>query len=382
VNETILLRISQIIIEYAKKNQVVEYNPISNKLGGIISPIRLNEPLGEISKRCIQHGFPPLSAIVVNQKTKRPGEGFFTWVAEQMGYPNLPHSKWEEFYEKQERKVFEYKDWDTFLLKGFTVKGNNGNAASHTTNINELVKAKDYLKGRRTKYYILTIKDFVETQQKGPFRYHVLILENDKLIKRDTVEDGVKKQLLTPAKRKGIQLLLEHFMQITSDIVTMAHYKPDRQGVELWEKETITSLESLIQEERFQILNRTAENDIEAEESQEESYYKEGGILEYYGTRYERNPTNRAKAIEIHGTTCRACGFNFEEVYGERGKDFIEVHHLNPLFSIGKEININPEIDLIPVCSNCHRMIHRKKNDVLTIEELKYILNSNIIVTQ
>jgi predicted HNH restriction endonuclease len=375
VNEAILQRISQIIIEYAKKGQVVEYNQISNKLGGIISPIRLNEPLGEISNRCIQHDFPPLSAIVVNQKTKRPGEGFFTWVAAQMGYPNLPHSKWEEFYEEQEGKVFNCNDWDSFLVKGFTVKSKSGNTYSNTTNLEDILKAKDYLKGKQTKYYILTIKDFVETQRQGPFRYHVLILENDKLIKQDTVEHSIKKQLLTPAKRKGIQLLIEHFSQITSDIVTMVHYKPDRQGNELWEKEAVTSVDSLIMEDRFHILIHTVENDIEAEKLQEDSYHKDGKVIEYYGTRYERNPINRVRAIEIHGTKCKACGFDFEKVYGERGRGFIEVHHIKPLFSIDKEIEINPETDLVTVCSNCHKMIHRKKNTVLTINELKLLLN-------
>lgn len=381
VNETILKRISQIIIEYAKVGQVIEYNQISNKLGGIISPIRLNEPLGEISNRCIQHGFPPLSAIVVNQKTKLPGDGFFTWVAAQMGYPNLPHSEWEEFYKKQEEKVFDCHDWDTFLLKGFAKKSNSGSSNSNTINLEEILKAKDYLKGNQTKYYILTVKDFLETQQQGPFRYHVLILENDKLIKQGTLEHISKKQLLTPAKRKGIQLLLEHFTQITSKVVTMTHYKPDRQGQDLWEKETITSLEALIKEERFQILSQTVKNDIDAEQSQEDFYYKDGKLIEYHGTRYERNPVNRARAIEIHGTICKACGFDFEKVYGERGRGFIEVHHINPLFSIDKETDINPETDLIPVCSNCHRMIHRKKNTVLTIEELKLLLNEKLTVS-
>jgi predicted HNH restriction endonuclease len=382
VNETILKKISQIIIEYAKIGQVIEYNQISNKLGGIISPIRLNEPLGEISNRCIQQGFPPLSAIVVNQKTKLPGDGFFTWVAAQMGYPNLPYSEWEGFYREQEEKVFDCHDWDTFLRKGFAMKSNSGSSNSNTTNLEEILKAKGYLKGNQTKYYILTVKYFLETQQQGPFRYHVLILENDKLIKQGIVEHSSKKQLLTPAKIKGIQLLLEQFTLINPTDVTMVHFKPDRHGQELWEKETVNSLDSLIKEERFRILDLIVKHDIDAEESQDDSYYRDGKIIQYFGTRYERNPVNRARAIEIHGTSCKACGFNFKEVYGERGKDFIEIHHLKPLFTLGKESDIDPAIDLIPVCSNCHRMIHRKKDDVLDIGELKEILSRSLTKIQ
>lgn len=57
---------------------------------------------------------------------------------------------------------------------------------------------------------------------------------------------------------------------------------------------------------------------------------------------------------------CEACGFDFQKVYGERGKDFIECHHENPLaltFGTAKT-TIN---DLILLCSNCHRMVHRHK---------------------
>lgn len=101
----------------------------------------------------------------------------------------------------------------------------------------------------------------------------------------------------------------------------------------------------------------------------------EGTARTYFGKRYERDPENRRRAIELHGISCQVCGFNFEEVYGERGKDFIEVHHMKPLSTFGGEsVEIDPQTDLIPLCSNCHRMIHRRIDDVLTVEQLKQIL--------
>ena len=45
---------------------------------------------------------------------------------------------------------------------------------------------------------------------------------------------------------------------------------------------------------------------------------------------------------------------------------FIEVHHIVPLHSIEGEVTVNHVTDLIPVCSNCHRKIHRKKDNILT----------------
>lgn len=66
-----------------------------------------------------------------------------------------------------------------------------------------------------------------------------------------------------------------------------------------------------------------------------------------------------------------ACGFDFEAVYGEAGKDFIEVHHIKPLSDVGEDVEVDPEKDLVCVCSNCHRIIHRKKDGICTIEEVK-----------
>lgn len=90
-------------------------------------------------------------------------------------------------------------------------------------------------------------------------------------------------------------------------------------------------------------------------------------------TYFERNPKLRKDAIAYHGTKCAACGFSFSEKYGDLGNNYIEIHHLKPHASIKGIRDIDPKTDLIPVCSNCHRMIH-KSNPMLTIDELKKII--------
>lgn len=102
---------------------------------------------------------------------------------------------------------------------------------------------------------------------------------------------------------------------------------------------------------------------------------KEGSKKVFYTNRYERNPKNRKECIKYHGTKCAVCGFNYQKAYGEWGKDYIEVHHIIPLHTLDEEIAVNPITDLLPICANCHRMIHRKKNNVLTVSQLKNILN-------
>lgn len=125
------------------------------------------------------------------------------------------------------------------------------------------------------------------------------------------------------------------------------------------------------------VTEREMKDDIESENKEVYEVRSEGCAIKYYTTRYERDPRNRKAAIKIHGTKCMACGFDFEKVYGERGKDYIEVHHVIPLASRDEEMQISPETDLIVVCANCHRMIHRKKNQILSLEELRQIIAEN-----
>lgn len=111
--------------------------------------------------------------------------------------------------------------------------------------------------------------------------------------------------------------------------------------------------------------------DVRAEDHEEAAARPEGALKEFYGKRYERDPRNRRTAIEYHGLRCKVCGFSFSDFYGARGEGFIEIHHIKPLGAIKKREAVNPITDLLPVCANCHRMIHRRIEDVLSIEELQ-----------
>lgn len=75
---------------------------------------------------------------------------------------------------------------------------------------------------------------------------------------------------------------------------------------------------------------------------------------------------------------CEACGFNFEKTYGEQGKGFIETHHTIPIHEAdikGNRMKVKEALEKTAlVCSNCHRMIHRKKNKMLSMKELKQLL--------
>ena len=87
----------------------------------------------------------------------------------------------------------------------------------------------------------------------------------------------------------------------------------------------------------------------------------------------ERSPSNRAAALLYHGRRCVACGLFFDDVYtAAHARGFIEVHHVKPL-SVGEQF-VDPLQDLVPLCANCHRMVHRQADNWLSIDQLKELL--------
>jgi len=101
--------------------------------------------------------------------------------------------------------------------------------------------------------------------------------------------------------------------------------------------------------------------------------YAEGAKKQVTVNSYERDPRARQACIDHHGTSCKCCSFDFEKVYGEHGKGFIHVHHIKPLHTVGEDYVVNPITDMVPLCPNCHAMIHRS-SEVLSVENLKDML--------
>jgi len=99
---------------------------------------------------------------------------------------------------------------------------------------------------------------------------------------------------------------------------------------------------------------------------------------------YERSRLLRDRAIEHYTRNgiivCAACGFDFYKTYGELGRGYIEIHHQKPVYQY-EEADFSRLVteaitDLIPLCANCHRIVHRKKGNPLSIQELVGILGN------
>ena len=105
--------------------------------------------------------------------------------------------------------------------------------------------------------------------------------------------------------------------------------------------------------------------------------FTEGNVVESHYDRRERDHNARMVCIEHYGCKCAICGFDFEAKYGEVGKEFIEVHHIVPISSIEGEHDVDPITDLIPVCSNCHSMLHRRRPQPYSPSEVKEMIEQN-----
>ena len=132
-------------------------------------------------------------------------------------------------------------------------------------------------------------------------------------------------------------------------------------------------LEIVRQQSNAALAERNSADLVLPEEVSIEAKYHEGAVREVKINAYERNGQARSKCIAHYGVSCRVCRFDFGKKYGQAGAGFIHVHHLKPLSDIGERYEVDPITDLLPVCPNCHAIIHRR-NPPYSIEEVQDML--------
>lgn len=76
--------------------------------------------------------------------------------------------------------------------------------------------------------------------------------------------------------------------------------------------------------------------------------------------------------------SCAVCGFDFAKQYGEYGRGYIELHHIKPVCKYAnedlKKVLSEAVKNIVPLCANCHRMIHRNREQILTPPQLRAII--------
>ena len=109
-----------------------------------------------------------------------------------------------------------------------------------------------------------------------------------------------------------------------------------------------------------------------AARKQRDASAMEGALRRVVSNKYERNTAARNRCVAHHGAICAVCEFVFVAAFGTIGQGFIHIHHLVPVASRSRRYRVDPVRDLIPVCPNCHAMLH-KQDPPYGVDELKLL---------
>jgi len=183
--------------------------------------------------------------------------------------------------------------------------------------------------------------------------------ENGKLVPRVLIEFEI---ILNPNTQKILEV-----QSLKNTISSFQNWSPQSSGIEIRsdvrEKLELAWLEFLATENPIELYSQPAQ------------IFIEGGNTQILQTVYERSKSAREACLKHHGYSCAVCKLDFKTKYGIIGENFIHVHHLTPVHVNGSEQRrINPIADLVPVCPNCHAMLH-KNTPPFTIDDLKARMN-------
>ncbi|MFC2099090.1 HNH endonuclease [Bacteroidota bacterium] len=135
-----------------------------------------------------------------------------------------------------------------------------------------------------------------------------------------------------------------------------------------------------LEESEFNSMYSLAKEYVADDDYGYDSEFPEGKEIEKKHKLRERNQAVIKSAKDIFRQKngklfCQVCGFDFHEKYGEIGFDFIEGHHTLPISQLKGEVRTKVK-DVALVCSNCHRMLHRKR-PWLNMDDLKKLIEEN-----
>ncbi len=103
---------------------------------------------------------------------------------------------------------------------------------------------------------------------------------------------------------------------------------------------------------------------------------KEGAVQQHVFSKHERSRLNRAICLSVHGFACSACGHTLSDFYGDLASQVIHVHHTTPVSQMTESTRVDPVHDLVPLCPNCHNVVHTK-NPPIAVEELRDKIRAN-----
>lgn len=413
----------QLLLTVINHESVVEYNELAIRINPPMFWRQVGREIGEVSKLCKELGLPLLSAKVVGKSKGVAGSGFYS-LMKQLGIDTKGKTE-KELLHQELVKIRECKEWykladylnlNLNLPRPFEKNDVNitvdlmNNSKENITIKKETTKAKAIPSTKRwiipsdsngtfdifgayqkfseidwRKNANYQVGDIIYIYCSKPYQkimFQVEVVQID-IPFTDTIDDSefwidLEKykdaQERVYARLKFIKGLDTDLLSLDMLILNGMKIAPRgpieiegrlKDYIESCFKQSIHIYDGVLFKETLPEELSKAQSEI----------LTEGAKKQIVVNAYERNIIARNKCIRIHGSKCVICGFDFENFYGSDFKGKIHVHHIKPLHKIDDTYIVDPEKDLVPVCPNCHMVLHSKRDDAYTIEEVKQMIN-------
>jgi predicted HNH restriction endonuclease len=351
----------QLLLSVINRESVVYYNELGNRVSPPVFQRQVWREIGEVSKLCKELELPLLSAKVIGKLSGVAGEGLFGLMAE-LGIDTRGKSE-KELLSEELKKIRECTEWYR-LADHLGLDLDLPQPLETDTHVNEidLKSVKHNLSKINTKLsiceYFLSKFDMQAVNFLGfNTRDEAMVSISKKLGKENNYLKRRRDEfdVLTGSHRKG-----QRNRPPVADVLRIHNELKDLSFQELADRvQEILSVPNAIYPD--DLLDNSPE-------------YREGKKKTVQVNTYERNPAARQACINHYGATCYVCGFDFGKTYGSKYDGMIHVHHLKMVSEADDEYTVNPINDLRPVCPNCHMVLHSKREEGYTIEEVKEML--------
>lgn len=388
----------QLLLTVINRESIVEYNELANRITPPMFQRQVGREIGEVSKLCKKLGLPLLSAKVISRGSGKAGAGFYKLMKE-LGIDTEGKTE-RELFSQELKKIRECRGWykladhlgldldlprptpqDVEILK--KEKGAPLNLSSRNWIVPSNVATYDVISAfqkhteidwRQSVNY--KVGDIVYIYCARPYQR---IMFKTRVLKvnipyKDTIDDvefWIDIQELKVAKSRTFARL-RLVQAIDTDLLSLNNLLGNGLNVAPQGARSIPEQLGIYIKAVFeQAIFPEELNAVQAET------YTEGVKKQIIVNAYERNPVARQKCLQIHGSKCVICNFDFGEFYGTEFTGKIHVHHIKPIHLIDDEYEVDPEHDLVPVCPNCHMILHSKQNGVFSVEEVRQMIYRN-----
>lgn len=349
-----------------------------------------NQGLNSLAAWTVDSGLPAITGIVIDAGTLEPAQGYF----KLLGNPKNPYERWKEEVTKSK-----FLDWAPYLtdIESVVVPLEANQAASLSARVVPSVVPlrKLPVPGAASVWRLIAYHDDAEASERADemARRGVIAigwseigdLTGAPLRTSEDIGARIREayphlgnshtggptlwHLLHDVAVGDLVIIVarstrKYVMEVTGDYFYaddgVGHYRHQRNATltdldpdELWHASGAAAAEG---ESMRWTLTRLSTGGKAAAQA-----YEEGERFEVRSTAVERNPHARKACIEHHGAKCYACGFDFFVRYGALGEGYIHVHHRKDIALTDGVYTVDPIKDLVPLCPNCHAMVHREK---------------------